>query len=111
MERFIHRENVNNYLDQLRREVDPVTRSTLRTLLVEEMKKFANSSENLDLADRHLSDCKLRILRQHRIIDDLRQESRSMAEAEQLLDNLIDIEALLTGVRSDTVSGLSRHKD
>ncbi len=110
MERFIHRENVGNYLDQLRREFDPAKRTTLRALLIEEMRKFADSSENLDLTDRHLSDCKLRIARQHRIIDDLRLEKRSTAEAEQVLDNLLDIETLLSTLRSDTVNELTRSR-
>lgn len=110
MERFIHRENVNNYLDRLRREVDPAQRKTLRTLLIEEMHKFADTGENLDLTDRHLSDCKLRISRQHRIIEDQRAERRSTLEAEQLLDNLLDVEVLLTALRTDTVNGLTRGK-
>lgn len=110
MERFIHRENVSNYLDQLRRDIDPVKRGTLRMLLTEAMEGFADASENLALVDRHLSDCKLRIGRQQRIIEDLRRESRSTAEAERLLDNLADIEALLTGLRAATVTVLSRDK-
>jgi len=108
MEHFIHRENVSNYLDQLRGETDPAKRHTLRSLLVAEMKKFADASANLDLTDLHLSDCKLRIARQRRIIDGLRLEQRSAAEAEHLLDNLLDIETLLANLRSDAVSGLSR---
>ncbi|MDR3467601.1 MAG: hypothetical protein P4M07_16860 [Xanthobacteraceae bacterium] len=108
MERFIHRENVANFLDRLRRETDPAGRRTLRSLLAEEMEKFSRSGDNLDLIDRHLSDCKLRIVRQFRIIDDLRQDDRSTMQEQQMLDNLHDIEELLNGHRAVIVEALAR---
>jgi hypothetical protein len=110
MERFIHRENVANFLDRLRRETDPAGRRTLRALLAEEMEKFSRSGDNLDLIDRHLSDCKLRIVRQYRIIDDLRRDGRGTAPEQHMLDNLHDVEELLNGHRAVIVDGMARKK-
>lgn len=108
MERFIHRENVANFLDRLRREVEPANRRTLHSLLAEEMEKFARSGDDLDIIDRHLGDCKLRIVRQNRILDDLRQDGRATLLEQQMLDNLHDIEEVLSGHRAAIVEAMAR---
>jgi len=42
MEKFVERENIAHYADQLKTERDPVKRATLQRLLVEEKAKQAS---------------------------------------------------------------------
>lgn len=110
MERFIHRENIANFLDQLRREVEPVKRRTLLALFAEEMRKFAGRPENLEICDRQLSDCKLRIARQREQLDGSQGDGHDGGDARRLLDNLVEIEALLVECRAAAVVELGRSR-
>lgn len=110
MERFIHRENIANFLDQLRREAEPVKRRTLLALFAEEMQKFAGRPENLEICDRQLSDCKLRITRQRQAVHDQRAAGRDAREEQRMLDNLVEIESLLAECRAAALGDLARNR-
>jgi hypothetical protein len=46
MEKFIERQNITNYLDQLKTETDPTRRDMLQKLLAEESVKQASHTKD-----------------------------------------------------------------
>lgn len=56
MNRFVHEQNIGNFIERLRVEHNPATRRTLQQLLIEEADKFGRRSEQIDLLDRLIAD-------------------------------------------------------
>jgi hypothetical protein len=51
MEKFVERENITHYVDQLKTETDPIRRTTLQRLLAEEKAKQASHGKGSLPAD------------------------------------------------------------
>ena len=94
--KFVGDHNFARFADKLQWELDPAKRKMLHSLLVEEERRLGFNLEQLDKAERRVSDGEARIARQEALIGDLRAAGHDIRKAECLLDNLIEVQEMFT---------------
>ena len=99
MQAFLCEQNIANFVRQLEVEPDTAKRATLQSLLLEEEDRFGRTAEKLDRADHLIAEGGARIDRQKSLIKDLKSRGCAFRDAEKLLDNLEDIQALIQSYR------------
>lgn len=98
--RFVHEANIARFIHLLEREPDMETQGLLRRLLVEEEDRLGQSLERFDIMDRHIGRTNF-LIAQHRLrVEQMRARGQDVAEAERLLDNMLDVEKLLVRTRN-----------
>jgi hypothetical protein len=91
---FVSDLNVARFVDQLRWQNDPATRTVLQRLLLEEVRKFGFNLDRLSMVDRQISEARERIRFQKNIIERLRIKGYDTTRAESLLSNLVGIQRI-----------------
>jgi hypothetical protein len=104
---FVQSQNIDNYAEALRSELDPGKHETLRRLLVREEYKYGFHAEQLDMALRYISEGHDRIARQRRMVDHLKANGHDTQQADRLLRNLLDIQELFKYFHSSATKALS----
>ena len=108
---YIARANIDRYLDLLREsDIPPEKRSTIITLLIEEVDKLSQNVEQLEFTESRAAACRDRLSRLQRLRDGLVDHS-DRARADSLLVNfeaiLAQVEGFCGDVRKRTQA--SRH--
>ncbi len=107
-QQFTSAQNVIMFVDMLRTEGDPTKRNTIKSLLLEEVNKFANRSEQLRHLEHQITVCRGHIIAQHKLIDRLRVNGSDCQAAERLLSTLSDLLHLFRYLRQTLVDQLDR---
>lgn len=87
--------NIRNFVAQLYTACDRERRQTLRTLLLEEGRWFGSKREWAETIRRLLRDCDGDVLRCRDLFDKQQAAGVATEEAQQYLDNLLDVQLLL----------------
>jgi hypothetical protein len=87
--------NIRHFIEQLLIEPDREQRQTLRKLLLREKRWFSLKQEWLEMIQRQLRDCDGRVLRHRAMLDREQADGVATAEAQMVLDNVLDIQRLL----------------
>jgi hypothetical protein len=107
---FISDLNVARFVDKLRLQRDPATRTVLKRLLLEEVRKLGFSLEQLSKIDRQLTESRARVRAQKNLIERLRTNGRDTEPAEILLSNLVGIQEIFERHRQIIVDSLNRNR-
>ena len=91
---FVSDLNVARFVDQLRWQDDPATRTVLQRLLLEEVRKFGFNLDQLSMVDRQISEARDRVRVQEKIIERLKIKGYDTTGAESLLSNLVGIQRI-----------------
>lgn len=108
MEEFVREQNVLRFSQSLEAEHDPIRRERIGALLLDEENKFAATAERLDKVERHIAECRARIMRQYGLIDKLKTAGHDIQAAERLLRNLMELHDLYASHRQVVFEGLNR---
>ncbi len=108
--RFANEQNITRFTDQLCSETDLERQQTLRQLLLEEEYRFGFYSEQVDIAQRLLSEGRTRIVKQELLIADLKENGNDISEANRLLDLFLGIQGLFEKFRLFALESLDRNK-
>jgi hypothetical protein len=108
--RFVANQNLSRFEDQLRIEGDLSKRYLLRKLLVEEVDRFADRSERLQMAERHIEACNAHISRQKLLVQRLSDGGNParIREAKRVLINLLELRDLYETAREVVADGGKR---
>jgi hypothetical protein len=91
---FVSDLNVARFVDQLRWQNDPATRTVLKRLLLEEVRKFGFKLDQLTMVDRQISEAREGVRVQKNIVERLRIRGYDTTRAESLLSNLVAIQRI-----------------
>ncbi len=108
MERFVHDQNLMRYLDLLESETDSAKRGQLRKLLLEEVDRFGDHSDQLYETDRLVARCTARLQEQKSLLAHAREDGRDAGASEDVLANMSQTLALIVGHRRTILDRLDR---
>ena len=105
---FVSDLNVARFVDQLRWQNDPATRTVLQRLLLEEVCKFGFNLDQLSMVDRQISEARQRVGVQKNIVERLRIKGYDTTRAESLLNNLVGIQRIFEQHRQVILDSANR---
>ena len=91
MEKFVARENIRHFRDELERGVDSDRRGMLLRLLTEEFHKLGFTRDQLDRFDRHIARLRALISDQAILIEDLTASAQPVERPALVLATLHDL--------------------
>jgi hypothetical protein len=99
MEKFVHRQNLEHFVERLETETAPRARNVLMSLLIEEEDRFGTWSQRADQADCYIARGEAQIRRQEEALAMLRPDDPKAPVAGRVLTNLRQIVAILEAYR------------
>jgi hypothetical protein len=106
---FVSDLNIARFLDKLRLEHDPATRTVLQRLLIEEEDKFGGSVERLSTVQRHIVEGNRRISLQKALVAKLAANGEDIGPAEITLSNLVEIQRIFEQYRQVILETIDRN--
>jgi hypothetical protein len=91
VDKFIARENIRHFGEQLETETDPAIRSFLRRLLVQEEEKLGHDSEALREVENHIARAKGHVNRQQVLLASTEGDGHDTSQALVLLNAYSEI--------------------
>jgi len=92
--------NISCFADQLRYETNPAHRETLKRLLLEEESRFGANEDRLRLVERKLTDGAELIVRQRRLIAEMKRDGADIGRADRALRTFEMIQELFERFRA-----------
>jgi hypothetical protein len=106
---FVSDLNIARFLDKLRLEHDPATRTVLQRLLIEEEDRFGGSVERLSTVQRHIAEGNRRISLQKALVAKLAANGEDIGPAEMTLSNLVEIQRIFEQYRQVILDTIDRN--
>jgi len=106
---FVSDLNIARFLDKLRLEHDPATRTVLQRLLIEEEGKFGGSVERLSTVQRHIAEGNRRISLQKALVAKLAADGEDVGPAETMLSTLVEIQRIFEQYRQVILDTIDRN--
>lgn len=94
MQRFVHFQNLNRFVEALEQETDPPKRDLLKQLLLEELNGFGDRRERLEQAEEFIVRGQERIRRQREIVSGLEGAGKDVDIAKAGLFNLVQTQSI-----------------
>ena len=91
MDKFVARENIRHFRDRLETETDPIARSLLHRLLIQELDKLGHNSEALRVVENHITGVNEQVKRQQALVASTEQDGYDTGQALVLLNAYSDI--------------------
>lgn len=95
IEKYVTELNISLFIDLLEEEHDGARRSHLKKLLLAEEDRFARMAERLQVAENCLVKCAQRVNELRVRVDGMTPDHPHRAVAQRVLENLLDIEAVV----------------
>jgi|SRR6516165_5816850 hypothetical protein len=108
---FVGRLNLSRFAARLRVERDPITRSSLHRLLLEEANNLAFNLGQLDILQREVIEGRARIAIQIAFVETLTINGQDARWAESVLSNLIEVQKIIEQYRRVIVDATDRNHD
>ena len=106
---FLQRSNLALFSDRFEREEDPQRRVQLRTLMVDEERRYGFRLEQLDLANDRIGKARQRVERQRALVSRLTEVGDSSAtRAEATLRRFSELVSLFEQFRTMIEAGINR---
>ncbi len=109
MNRFVIEQNIEAYAGRLASELDAAQRAKLKTLLIEEEKRFGVFAEAVGEIDRDIAKCQDRISEQRNLLEGLRSHGEDFGAAQRGLLNLDELLGLFQRWQQEILTSLARH--
>ena len=100
VDRFESDGNISCFADQLRYEKNPARQEMLKRLLIEEESRFGASEGRLRMVERKLTDGAEFIVRQRRLIAEMKTNGGDIGSADRTLRTFEMIQDLFEGFRA-----------
>jgi hypothetical protein len=110
VERFIARQNIAHFREELTSEVSPERRAALLRLLMMEEDKLGLDVQQLGDLERYIAEEKIRIVRQQRIVANLEADGRDTAIARALFDTYVQTLDLDEKLRQKIIGRLEQNR-
>jgi hypothetical protein len=108
---FVGRLNLSRFAARHRVERDPITRSSLSSLLLEEANNLAFNLGQLGSLQREVIEGKARIAIQIAFVETLTANGQDVRWAESVLSNLIEVQNTIEQYRQVIVDATNRNHD
>ena len=108
VDRFANEGNISLFADQLRYETNSARQEKLKRLLIEEENRFGATEDRLRMVQRKITDSAELIVRQRRLIAEMKRGNGDTGSAERTLRTFEMIQGLFERFRDSIHDGRER---